>query len=384
MVYSIQRSSVGRSSSVSGALCKDRMLHPLTPAPGTGSQRRDDVANGCVETRSYSHNISPVSHRGIQGQWGHGQTQQAQILGEAQGMSVLYSGQRPLQSYGQSPAWSFPGGPIGRTTPTSLHGPPSSLNYWNNTATMKSYMSSPEHISSQVADYGDQQSSYTGMLHPPYGLPMNHDMNVDFLSGPMLPSGLFGQFSLAAPQELLMPQFMDNDYTVPVHFQQLPYTLPNASAANFSANSAFVSNSLVHPSSVSQPPSYSGAAMITTNPLSVTETPRSPQNLVDNPRCCWDGSCVDALTDLTPRGISRHLEQSHLVQTTHRHDKRRRVICLWNGCFKNIKLENIGKHIAAVHLKSTRQTCSVCKRVFSRKDALRRHQKDCCPRVICL
>ncbi|KAH9928994.1 hypothetical protein B0H21DRAFT_712078 [Amylocystis lapponica] len=97
-------------------------------------------------------------------------------------------------------------------------------------------------------------------------------------------------------------------------------------------------------------------------------------------RCEWDrGSCGGILLDdLSPAGIMRHLKDYHYRPW----DGKQRVACVWgtNGCRSDpIVLENIGKHVASVHLKSTQSVCRGCGKVFARPDTLSRHIAEACP-----
>ncbi|PCH43406.1 hypothetical protein WOLCODRAFT_25895 [Wolfiporia cocos MD-104 SS10] len=96
--------------------------------------------------------------------------------------------------------------------------------------------------------------------------------------------------------------------------------------------------------------------------------------------CTWDNnSCGSKLTDLTPSGIRRHLKAHHFGDLW---NDGQRGICRWleggKVCGKELRLANLSKHIASVHMRSTRLQCPRCLRGFSRPDALRRHSQFYC------
>ncbi|KAH9926730.1 uncharacterized protein B0H18DRAFT_1005307 [Fomitopsis serialis] len=94
--------------------------------------------------------------------------------------------------------------------------------------------------------------------------------------------------------------------------------------------------------------------------------------------CNWDGgSCGVALDDLSPAGISRHLKSHHFGDDW---QPRARGLCRWGtGCRRDeMNFESMGKHVAQVHLGTTRKQCSRCGGMFARNDALLRHQREHC------
>ncbi|KAH9942820.1 hypothetical protein B0H21DRAFT_509825 [Amylocystis lapponica] len=99
-------------------------------------------------------------------------------------------------------------------------------------------------------------------------------------------------------------------------------------------------------------------------------------------RCTWctDGVlCCAPLEDASPAGVLRHLKDSHLPTDSH---PKVRTRCAWHedgapcSASKDFEFVSLGKHIAAVHLKTTACVCGVCARAFTRGDSLRRHMKN--------
>jgi len=103
-------------------------------------------------------------------------------------------------------------------------------------------------------------------------------------------------------------------------------------------------------------------------------------------RCKWGGACGMLLTDVTPRGIGRHIREFHFNDSNNSWYNRSRGCCQWSHndgkgpCGKEMFYEGYAKHIACVHLGSVARSCPDCGRTFSRSDALRRHSRDCRPK----
>ncbi|KZT02191.1 uncharacterized protein LAESUDRAFT_437795 [Laetiporus sulphureus 93-53] len=114
----------------------------------------------------------------------------------------------------------------------------------------------------------------------------------------------------------------------------------------------------------------------------------SSQSTMNTAVCNWE-NCGLFLDDETAGGCTRHLKQVHV----HDWDNAATIDCRWTQppqlqagivppqiyCNRRIKCVNLGKHIAAVHLRSLRVACSICGQGFSRSDAFRRHQRQNCP-----
>ncbi|CCM04340.1 uncharacterized protein FIBRA_06512 [Fibroporia radiculosa] len=98
--------------------------------------------------------------------------------------------------------------------------------------------------------------------------------------------------------------------------------------------------------------------------------------------CLWgDGTCHIALDDLSPAGLTRHLKAFHFTSHGDPWGNKRRGLCAWGAhCdAQEMNFESFGKHVAAVHLRSTAQRCPWCGRGFARADTLARHMLGTCP-----
>ncbi|KZT63837.1 hypothetical protein DAEQUDRAFT_815410 [Daedalea quercina L-15889] len=106
---------------------------------------------------------------------------------------------------------------------------------------------------------------------------------------------------------------------------------------------------------------------------------RQPRSSSQTP-CCWGGFCGTSLDTLPIAAISHHLKEAHIDR--HAWDGRARVVCQWTSggtpCGMEMYYDNIGKHIAAVHLGSTALSCPYCDKSFSRGDSLCRHVREAC------
>lgn len=94
--------------------------------------------------------------------------------------------------------------------------------------------------------------------------------------------------------------------------------------------------------------------------------------------CEWGGgSCGVALDDISPAGIARHLRTHHFRNNW---QARSRGRCSWGtGCRGDeMNFESMGKHVAQVHLGSTKRQCHRCGGTFARNDALLRHLREHC------
>ena len=104
--------------------------------------------------------------------------------------------------------------------------------------------------------------------------------------------------------------------------------------------------------------------------------------------CCWK-RCHVMLDDHTAGGIRRHLLDRHtndlLPSNAGRSGTSGPIICRWRlenghtcgGSYQSAT--TLSRHISSSHMRVGRVTCEWCQTEFSRKDALKRHQKDNCP-----
>ncbi|KAG2153389.1 hypothetical protein DEU56DRAFT_483312 [Suillus clintonianus] len=67
--------------------------------------------------------------------------------------------------------------------------------------------------------------------------------------------------------------------------------------------------------------------------------------------------------------FARHIQRWH---RTHVAQSQRQVPCRWGGCGKEMKRENVVRHLIVTHLKM-KWRCSVCRTKLSRDDASARH-----------
>lgn len=90
--------------------------------------------------------------------------------------------------------------------------------------------------------------------------------------------------------------------------------------------------------------------------------------------CAWtqdDKRCGHTIWS-DRRKLGTHLRDFHGVQG----NEKKGVVCLWDGCNHNMQRGAIGRHIISCHMK-TRWTCEYCSKTYSRRDALKKHTKDC-------
>jgi hypothetical protein len=91
--------------------------------------------------------------------------------------------------------------------------------------------------------------------------------------------------------------------------------------------------------------------------------------------CLYNG-CRKSVVPLR-RFLSQHMQKAH-----HHPDRQEgNIICLWAGCHRTVKNNNLVRHIADRHLGLLTKICDGCLRPFSRNDALRRHQLKNCKRL---
>ncbi|KAG2033507.1 hypothetical protein BDR03DRAFT_984985 [Suillus americanus] len=74
----------------------------------------------------------------------------------------------------------------------------------------------------------------------------------------------------------------------------------------------------------------------------------------------------------TTRKLGMHLGEFHGI---HGNDKKE-VTCFWQDCNQKMQRGGIGRHIISCHMK-TRWYCPNCTKTYSRRDAMKKHAKDC-------
>ncbi|KAL6303253.1 hypothetical protein BKA93DRAFT_345798 [Sparassis latifolia] len=92
--------------------------------------------------------------------------------------------------------------------------------------------------------------------------------------------------------------------------------------------------------------------------------------------CTWEGGCGARLDDVSPGGLTRHLQQWHI---TGRWEQQQAGRCKWsNGkgydpCDRPMSQGSYGKHIASTHLRLTASMCKKCHGILSRLDVTTGH-----------
>ena len=85
-------------------------------------------------------------------------------------------------------------------------------------------------------------------------------------------------------------------------------------------------------------------------------------------RCGWVSKSENICICIIRRSdLIKHLRLCHGVTTDFT------VTCHWGGCNQSMARGNIGRHIRMRHLNEGRSVCTVCGKVFSRRDGLHRH-----------
>jgi len=105
-----------------------------------------------------------------------------------------------------------------------------------------------------------------------------------------------------------------------------------------------------------------------------------PAALIRRP-CSWDGGlCGIELDNLSPSGVTRHLKAYHFDPATNPWNSRRRGRCRRdrNCRSDDMNYENFGKHVAEIHLKTTKYRRPRCGTFFARGDTLSRHRREKC------
>ncbi|KAG1878147.1 hypothetical protein F4604DRAFT_598009 [Suillus subluteus] len=108
-----------------------------------------------------------------------------------------------------------------------------------------------------------------------------------------------------------------------------------------------------------------------TEPLPTMMPPQEQSALHE---CAWiedDKLCGHAISN-HKRQLGMHLGNFHGIQG----NDKKVVTCFWQGCKQKIQRGNIGRHIISRHL-NTRWTCEHCFKAYSRRDAMKKHAKDC-------
>ncbi|CCM06166.1 uncharacterized protein FIBRA_08406 [Fibroporia radiculosa] len=123
--------------------------------------------------------------------------------------------------------------------------------------------------------------------------------------------------------------------------------------------------------------SLSGHAVDTLEPAHRLQNPQSRGEHVPATKTCGWAGCDAQLDDPSASSIRRHFEEHHAADyhtNNEDRDARQRLVCRWGQCKTKVKKGNLYKHIRTVHLRMMETTCKCCGRVFSRQDALIRHQ----------
>ncbi|EED85315.1 predicted protein [Postia placenta Mad-698-R] len=98
--------------------------------------------------------------------------------------------------------------------------------------------------------------------------------------------------------------------------------------------------------------------------------------------CHWQGFCDHTISALSPGHVMQHLQQYNLNVEANPPPVGIITLCCWvmqDGtlCGRQVTNRNLGKHVAAVHLKSTARKCDCCGHIVSRSDTLWHHMKKC-------
>ncbi|KAF9819393.1 hypothetical protein IEO21_02136 [Rhodonia placenta] len=100
--------------------------------------------------------------------------------------------------------------------------------------------------------------------------------------------------------------------------------------------------------------------------------------------CRWR-KCGLPLDDLSPAGITRHLRAHHFSESSDtllEWEKRSRGSCEWSddthACGRTMSHAGLGKHIAAVHFRTTLRRCPRCGDKFAGLGTFNRHFRELC------
>ncbi|KAG0702972.1 hypothetical protein DFH29DRAFT_469340 [Suillus ampliporus] len=108
-----------------------------------------------------------------------------------------------------------------------------------------------------------------------------------------------------------------------------------------------------------------------TEPLPVAAPPQ-PQpafhvcDWIENGKPC--GQTI--LDDM--RKLGTHLSDAHNVHG----NERKEMVCHWQGCGRKLQRGAIRRHISSCHL-GIKSQCQYCFKEYSRRDAMRKHSKEC-------
>ncbi|KAH7929567.1 hypothetical protein BV22DRAFT_122373 [Leucogyrophana mollusca] len=98
----------------------------------------------------------------------------------------------------------------------------------------------------------------------------------------------------------------------------------------------------------------------------------APDGKVGVYKCLWDskgsGSC-NLWVEGVRKSMARHLQEWHGISSCDHHD----TCCLWDGCGRVLKGENIARHILGGSHIDAKVMCSTCGLPLSRGDAFTRH-----------
>lgn len=102
--------------------------------------------------------------------------------------------------------------------------------------------------------------------------------------------------------------------------------------------------------------------------------PMPPQEQSAFFECAWieDAKQCGHLISDHRRKLGMHLGEFHGI---HGNDKKE-VTCFWQDCNQKMQRGGIGRHIISCHMK-TRWYCPNCTKTYSRRDAMKKHAKDC-------
>ncbi|KAG0705188.1 hypothetical protein DFH29DRAFT_907974 [Suillus ampliporus] len=103
---------------------------------------------------------------------------------------------------------------------------------------------------------------------------------------------------------------------------------------------------------------------------SVTITKDLPAGLTCVRLCEWTDQPCGLYVEMNEDRITNHLDNWHGIGA------RQKVTCKVQGCTDTSAIGHIGRHIATVHYSTTCQ-CFYCDTLWSRSDAVTRHQKTC-------